>query len=60
MSTKAVSYNYHSDAHDFCIDEDAGVAYVTTHSENTIDCISLNPAKTANVISSREPRSQNN
>jgi hypothetical protein len=32
-------------ADDFCIDEDAGVAYVTTHRENTIDCISLNPAK---------------
>jgi hypothetical protein len=32
-------------ADDFCIDEDTGVAYVTTHRENTIDCISLNPAK---------------
>jgi hypothetical protein len=32
-------------ADDFCIDEDAGVAYVTTHRENTIDCISLNPAR---------------
>jgi hypothetical protein len=32
-------------ADDFCIDENAGVAYVTTHRENTIDCISLNPAK---------------
>jgi hypothetical protein len=32
-------------ADDFCIDEDAGVAYVTTHRENTIDCISLDPAK---------------
>jgi hypothetical protein len=32
-------------ADDFCIDEDAGVAYVTTHRENTIDCISLHPAK---------------
>jgi sugar lactone lactonase YvrE len=30
---------------DFCIDEDAGVAYLTTHRENTIDCVSLNPAK---------------
>jgi hypothetical protein len=30
---------------DFCIDEDAGVAYVTTHRENTIDCMSLDPAK---------------
>lgn len=32
-------------ADDFCIDETAGVAYVTTHRENTIDCISLNPAR---------------
>ena len=32
-------------ADDFCIDEDAGVAYVTTHRENTIDCVSLDPAK---------------
>jgi hypothetical protein len=32
-------------ADDFCIDENAGVAYVTTHRENTIDCISLNPAR---------------
>jgi hypothetical protein len=32
-------------ADDFCIDEDAGVAYLTTHRENTIDCISLDPAK---------------
>ena len=32
-------------ADDFCIDEDAGVAYVTTHRENTLDCVSLNPAK---------------
>src|SRR5271157_5349946 len=26
---------------DFCLDEDAGVAYVTTHRENTIDRMSL-------------------
>ena len=32
-------------ADDFCIDEDAGVAYVTTHRENTIDRISLDPAR---------------
>jgi hypothetical protein len=32
-------------ADDFCIDEDAGVPYVTTHCENTIDCISLDPGK---------------
>jgi sugar lactone lactonase YvrE len=28
---------------DFCIDEDAGVAYVTTHRENTIDRVPLAP-----------------
>jgi DNA-binding beta-propeller fold protein YncE len=28
-------------ADDFCIDEDAGVAYVTTHRENTIDRVPL-------------------
>jgi hypothetical protein len=28
---------------DFCIDEDAGVAYVATHRENTIDRMSLEP-----------------
>jgi hypothetical protein len=32
-------------ADDFCIDENAGVAYLTTDRENTIDCVSLNPAK---------------
>lgn len=30
-------------ADDFCIDEDAGVAYVTTHRENTIDRVPLQP-----------------
>jgi hypothetical protein len=30
-------------ADDFCIDEDAGVAYVTTHRENTIDLVRLRP-----------------
>jgi hypothetical protein len=30
-------------ADDFCIDEDAGVAYVTTHRENTIDRVPLKP-----------------
>jgi hypothetical protein len=30
---------------DFCIDENAGVAYLTTHRENTIDCASLDPAR---------------
>ncbi len=29
---------------DFCIDEETGVAYVTTHRQNTIDRVSLDPA----------------
>jgi hypothetical protein len=29
---------------DFCINEDAGVAYVTTHRQNTIDRVSLEPS----------------
>lgn len=29
---------------DFCIDEEAGVAYVTTHRQNTIDRVWLDPA----------------
>jgi len=32
---------------DFCIDEDAGVAYVTAHRENTIDRMSLEPDRNA-------------
>lgn len=32
-----------TEADDFCIDEEAGVAYVTTHRENTIDRVSLEP-----------------
>jgi hypothetical protein len=28
---------------DFCLDEDAGVAYVTTHRDNTIERMSLEP-----------------
>jgi hypothetical protein len=32
---------------DFCIDEDAGVAYVATHRENTIDRMSLEPDRNA-------------
>ena len=28
---------------DFCIDEDAGVIYLTTHRQNTIDVISMDP-----------------
>lgn len=34
---------------DFCIDEDAGVAYVTTHRENTIDRVSLEPSENRGV-----------
>lgn len=30
---------------DFCIDEDRGLAYITTHRENTIDCLSLTPSE---------------
>ncbi len=33
-----------TEADDFCLDEDAGVAYVTTHRENTIDRVPLEPA----------------
>ena len=32
---------------DFCIDEDARVVYLTTHRQNTIDRVSLDPARTA-------------
>ena len=32
-------------ADDFCIDESAGVAYVTTHRENTIDRVPLRPGQ---------------
>jgi hypothetical protein len=39
-------------ADDFCIDENAGVAYLTTHRENTIDCVSLNPAQNSAGTSS--------
>jgi len=34
-------------ADDFCIDENAGVAYVTTHRENTIDRVPLRPGQHA-------------
>ena len=30
---------------DFCIDEDANIAYLTTHRQNTIDRVSLEPAE---------------
>jgi hypothetical protein len=32
-------------ADDFCIDENAGVAYITTHRENTIDRVPLRPRR---------------
>ena len=32
-------------ADDFCIDEDAGVAYLATHRQNTIDRVSLDPGQ---------------
>jgi hypothetical protein len=32
---------------DFCIDQDAGFAYLTKHRQNTIDRLSLQPQKTA-------------
>ena len=41
-------------ADDFCIDEDAGVAYVTTHRENTIDRVALRP-DASRVIVAGEP-----
>jgi hypothetical protein len=41
-------------ADDFCIDEDAGVAYVTTHRENTIDLVPLRP-DASRVIVAGEP-----
>lgn len=31
-------------ADDFCIDEESSLAYLTTHRQNTIDLVSLNPA----------------
>jgi alkylhydroperoxidase family enzyme len=37
---------------DFCIDEDAGVAYLTTHRQNTIDRVSLEPAKNSGFTQS--------
>jgi hypothetical protein len=30
---------------DFCIDDNAGVAYIATHRQNTIDRVSLNPSE---------------
>jgi hypothetical protein len=34
---------------DFCIDEDAGVAYVATHRQNTIDRVALEPSENNDV-----------
>src|SRR5258708_35908551 len=34
---------------DICIDERAGVAYVTTHPENTIDRVAFQPGQTGDV-----------
>jgi hypothetical protein len=34
---------------DFCIDENAGVAYVATHRQNTIDRVSLEPSENSDV-----------
>ena len=36
-------------ADDFCIDEDAGVAYLATHRQNTIDRVSLEPTENGEV-----------
>jgi len=37
---------------DFCIDEDEGVAYLTTHRQNTIDRVSLEPANNSGFTQS--------
>ncbi|GCE21960.1 hypothetical protein [Dictyobacter kobayashii] len=43
-------------ADDFWIDEEAGVAYLTTHRENTLDRVSLEPSKNdARIIIAGEP-----
>jgi hypothetical protein len=34
---------------DFCIDENAGVAYIATHRQNTIDRVSLEPSENSDV-----------
>jgi hypothetical protein len=34
---------------DFCIDDNAGVAYVATHRQNTIDRVALEPSENSNV-----------
>ncbi|WP_375481065.1 hypothetical protein [uncultured Jatrophihabitans sp.] len=43
-------------ADDFCIDEEAGVAYITTHRENTIDRVALaGPVDQPRVIVAGDP-----
>ena len=37
---------------DFCIDEDAGVLYVPTHRQNTIDRVSMDPGDTSSFTQS--------
>jgi hypothetical protein len=37
---------------DFCIDEDAGVIYLATHRQNTIDRVSMNPAENSGFTQS--------
>jgi hypothetical protein len=39
---------------DFCIDEDAGAAYVTAHRENTIDRMCLEPDRDAERENGRQ------
>jgi hypothetical protein len=34
---------------DFCIDEKAGLAYIATHRQNTIDRVSLEPSENSDV-----------
>jgi hypothetical protein len=37
---------------DFCIDEDTEVLYLTTHRQNTIDRVSMNPARNSGFTES--------
>ncbi len=37
---------------DFCLDEDAGVIYLTTHRQNTIDRVSMEPGKNSGFTQS--------
>ena len=45
-------------ADDFCIDEEAEVAYMTTHRENTIDRIPLGPGAAPRAVVAGEPLSE--